>query len=273
MSSSVLATVFVAALLQQPAPAAPIQAPAPKPATPAASSPSGQSGSAGSSARTGSVEVIASSGTGVRIADVKVMVEGPASRQGATAASGALLLVNLPAGTYRGRFERDGFITFEKEIVVRNGARTATEAVLTPAPPPPPPPPPPPAPVQTPVQPALPTLTAGAPTTASLSDLAEQMLKDRGNTVERLLGCSGASQSRLFLSRDVLVSPGNPDADEMTYIVAGEADLKIGDKTQPVSAGWFGLIPRGSAHTFTKKGRGPAVIVLSVVSGVPCPGR
>jgi hypothetical protein len=55
--------------------------------------------------------------------------------------------------------------------------------------------------------------------------------------------------------------------------VAGEASLAIDGKTQAVSAGWFGVTPRGSTRTLTKQGRGPAVIALSIVSGTPCAGK
>jgi mannose-6-phosphate isomerase-like protein (cupin superfamily) len=266
-----LALVFVASMLQAAPPA-----PAPQTAAPPAQAPARPAAQAASSsttsARTGSIELAVVSGRGTGIADAVVSVEGAASRRGTTTASGGLLLINLPAGVYRCRIERDGYITLEKEVTVRAGARTGAEAVLTPAPPAPPPPAPAPAPAPAPVV-ESPKLSAGAPTALSLSDLAEQMLKDRGNVVERFVGCSGASQSRLLLMRDVLNATAMPDADQMLYVVAGEGELKIDAKTQTLTAGWFGLVPRGSTHSITKRGRGPAIIVYSVVSGVPCPGK
>ena len=55
-------------------------------------------------------------------------------------------------GTYRLRFEHEGFVTFEKEVVIAAGKPLRASASLTAAPPPPEPPkpeaPPPPPPVK-----------------------------------------------------------------------------------------------------------------------------
>ena len=68
-------------------------------------------------------------------------------------------------------------------------------------------------------------------------------------------------------------SDGHPDTDEMIYLVAGEANLTIGDgKAQAMTPSWFSLVPRGTPYTVTRKGRNPAV-VLSMVSGEPCEGE
>jgi mannose-6-phosphate isomerase-like protein (cupin superfamily) len=55
----------------------------------------------------------------------------------------------------------------------------------------------------------------------------------------------------------------------MLYVVAGEAMVKIGDKEQAVTPGWFSVAPRGTAHGITKRGRNPAIL-LSITSGQPC---
>jgi mannose-6-phosphate isomerase-like protein (cupin superfamily) len=78
-----------------------------------------------------------------------------------------------------------------------------------------------------------------------------------------------AAASRLILVRESLSSHTHADADEMMYLIAGDATLKIGDKDSPISPGWFGLIPRGTAHSLLRRGRN-APIVLSMRSGAPC---
>ena len=59
------------------------------------------------------------------------------------------------------------------------------------------------------------------------------------------------------------------DADEVLYIVAGDATLKLGYRDQNIAPGWFAVVPRGMSHTVTKRGRNP-VLILSAVSGPPC---
>src|SRR4051794_27413659 len=77
--------------------------------------------------------------SGAPIPGVKVTVTGAAERTGRTEA-GRLAFENLPAGTYRFRFDREGFISFEKELVARGAAPIEVKVTLAPAPPPPAPP-------------------------------------------------------------------------------------------------------------------------------------
>jgi mannose-6-phosphate isomerase-like protein (cupin superfamily) len=90
-------------------------------------------------------------------------------------------------------------------------------------------------------------------------------------TVERDLGCSGGSASRLIMTRENITMHTHADADEMLYIVAGEGTLTVADKDRPVEAGWFAVVPRGASHSLTRRGR-PALLVVSVRTGPPCPG-
>jgi hypothetical protein len=69
----------------------------------------------------------------------------------------------------------------------------------------------------------------------SLTDLAEQMLDEKAPLVEREIGCSVATASQLILIRETLTSHTHADADEMLYVVAGDAVLKIADKDTQVS--------------------------------------
>ncbi len=71
----------------------------------------------------------------------------------------------------------------------------------------------------------------------------EKALRDTP-TVERELGCSGGSASRLIMTRENVTMHSHADADEMIYVVAGEATLTVADKDQPVQAG---MVLRGTA--------------------------
>jgi len=55
----------------------------------------------------------------------------------------------------------------------------------------------------------------------------------------------------------------------MLYLVAGEATMKLGDEEHALTPGWFTLAPRGLAHSVTRKGRNPAIL-LAITSGQPC---
>ena len=58
---------------------------------------------------------------GAPIADVKVGVLGPVEREGVTTAVGQARMLGIRPGTYRLRFEKEGFYTFEKEVTWRAG--------------------------------------------------------------------------------------------------------------------------------------------------------
>jgi mannose-6-phosphate isomerase-like protein (cupin superfamily) len=187
---------------------------------------------------------------------------------GTTGPDGRITFENLTAGTYRVRVERESFVTLEKEIAVWAGGRTPAQAVLSagmsPAPAAPAPIAPPPAPTV-----VAPTLKPGEPRILSLTDIAEQLLRETDPIAERALGCSGATASRLIRVRESVQSHTHADADELVYIVAGDATLKLGEKEQNISPGWFSIVPRGMAHTITRRGRNP-VLILSSISGPPC---
>jgi quercetin dioxygenase-like cupin family protein len=59
------------------------------------------------------------------------------------------------------------------------------------------------------------------------------------------------------------------DADEIIYVVAGEGSHRIGGRDLALAAGSFALVPRGTAHTLTRRGSRP-LIFLSTLSGPPC---
>jgi mannose-6-phosphate isomerase-like protein (cupin superfamily) len=83
------------------------------------------------------------------------------------------------------------------------------------------------------------------------------------------IGCSGLSRTQLLVVRETHLSGNHPDDDEMLYLVAGEATLRLGDKEQTVAPGWFSIVPRGTPRAVIRKGKNPAIF-LSTVSGQPC---
>jgi mannose-6-phosphate isomerase-like protein (cupin superfamily) len=222
---------------------------------------------------TATLEVRVVDRSGRPVDDAHVVLQGPTSREDKSDKNGSVTLKTLPAGNYRVRAESTGYIALEKEISLK-GAVAPTEVLLSlsaapVAPPPepkkeaPPPPPPPPAPVAT-------MGTPGEPRSLSIPDLAERSLSGRDPLKVFPIGCSGASQSRLIVLRDAIPPGTNKDADETLYLVAGEATLTLGSaKEQPITPGWFTIVPRGTSYALGRKGRNPAIL-LSTVSGRPC---
>ena len=195
-----------------------------------------------------------------------VRAEGPVPREGTTNMEGGATLRNLPTGTYRLRFDREGFVPLEKEVSVKAGAPQTVYAALTPAPPPPKPPPPPPAPVA----PAAPTFKPGNPLVISIPDFADkQLISNNETTKEAPLGCSGAAATRLLQARAPIAAHTHADADEVIYVVAGDATLMLGGREQRISSGSLAIVPRGMEHSVTRRSSGP-VILTSTLSGPPC---
>ena len=219
--------------------------------------------------RPGTLALTVVDSSGKPIDDVAVTVSGSVDRAGTTGTDGALSF-QLPAGTYRVRMRSAEHLTLEKEVTIRAGAKLAAEGMMNAAPPPAAPPRPEPTPEPKPV---MPVLKPGPAVITSVPDLFAQMEKGLRDspTVERELGCSGGSSSRLIMTRENIAVHTHADADEMIYVVGGEATISIADKTQAVEPGWLGIVPRGSAHAVTRRGRN-VLVVLSVRSGPPCPG-
>ena len=207
--------------------------------------------------------------TGATLADARVAAEGAVSRSGVTDASGLVTFRNLPAGTYRLHIEHDGYVALEKEMAVAAGSTITGQAALTAAPPPPapapPPPPPPPAPA-----PTAPALAPGDPRLLSIPDFVDAQRMGREGVKTSPIGCSGATQARMIQVRDPLVAHTHADADEILYVVAGDATVKMAGKNQAVTSGWLVVVPREMEFSVTRAGRNP-VILVSAIGGPPCP--
>jgi hypothetical protein len=189
-------------------------------------------------------------------------------REETTNASGVAKLVNLRAGTYRVRFEAEGFVTFEREVVVPATGRPAPiEVALDPAPEPPKPEPS----VQAPpAAPADANRPVGAPATLDVTTFIEKNFIGRSEPQKiSVLGCTGYATTRLLQVREPLADRLHADADETLFVVAGEATVSMGGREQSLEPNGLVVVPRGTVHTITRRGRNPAIL-LSVVSGPPC---
>jgi hypothetical protein len=197
---------------------------------------------------------------------VWVKASGPVDREGQTDDSGLVSFQNMTSGTYRLRFEHDDFVTFEKEVSLPVGRPLRVSATLNAAPPPPPPPKPEPA-----APPPAPPLPDGSytPSSIAIPDFIEDNYIGREQVKQSPVGCGGHTTSTLVQTKEPVAEHTHADADEIIYVVAGEGSHRIGGRDLALAAGSFALVPRGTAHTLTRRGSRP-LIFLSTLSGPPC---
>lgn len=241
----------------QPVPATTTQAPRPRAAAPGGA--------------TTSALFFITDPAGGSIEGVTVTVTGPVDREATSPAGGFTRVQGLRAGTYRVRFTRDGFITFEKELTWRAGTATPEVSItLNRAASSPPPPPAPPALVAPPPSTAPKLPAPGAPKTLSLPDFIEKnFISGREAHKENMVGCSGIGQAVLWQVREPWDGRQHESADAMLYVIGGEGSIKLDGREVTVTAGSFAVVPRGSTYGFTRRGRNP-LIVLAVLAGAPC---
>lgn len=203
---------------------------------------------------------------GTPLPDVRVTTLAPVAREGVTSRDGSLLFTNMRAGTYRVRFTREGSITLERDIVVRNGESLVTDVSLNAAPVPPKAPEPvkPPQP-----EPAKALPPPGEPKITAVPLFLEKNFINRDPRKDSPLGCTPTGTATLHQLREAWLNHSHADADEWIYVVAGEGTIRIGATDQRVSPGTFSLIPRTITHALLPSGRNP-FIVISVLSGPPC---
>jgi mannose-6-phosphate isomerase-like protein (cupin superfamily) len=163
------------------------------------------------------------------------------------------------------RFEQEGFVTLEREVDIAAGRARRVEVMLSAAPAAAPPAAPPaePAPAPTPTEPA------GEPVTLMIPDFVEKNFIGRAPYKESLLACTAVATVTLLQFRDPLELHTHDRADEILYVVAGEAVHQIGERTERVTFGSLIVVPRGTPHSMTRRGSNP-VIALSIAAGQPC---
>ena len=249
------------AFAQTPAPPAPPAAPAAPAQTAPRTTPRPASGGGAVLA----VQVTDKSGNG--IGDVAVSMTGPIDRSGSTGPDGHVTFRSVRAGTHRLRFEREGFVTLEREIVTR-GQPSEVAVALNPAPAvktSAPAPTPEPAPAPTPAEPRR----SVEPRTLSIIDFVEKNLIGSEPQKRSLVACTDGGTARILQVRDPLNNQTNPDADQLFYVVAGGGVVRVRDQEHKATPGWSALIPRGVPHSFRRDGRNP-LIALTVAMGAAC---
>jgi mannose-6-phosphate isomerase-like protein (cupin superfamily) len=197
---------------------------------------------------------------GAPITDVKVTMTGPAQRSGRTE-GGRLVFEGLPSGAYHFRFEKDGFGTIEKDVTGRSGSPVAVKVTMgAPSTPPKP---------IAPVGPLPDHRVDVTPYAVDLPTYIEKNYVGRSPGKATSLACASGGAANLLQINEPVRNHTHADSDEFVYVIAGQGDAKIGDRTEPMSAGVFLLVPRGTPHTFTAGPKKPLVI-LSILAGDKC---
>ncbi len=216
--------------------------------------------------RSGGVATLAifvSDPTGNGIGDVKVTAQGPVNKDARTE-RGRIVFEDVPAGTYRLRFDREGFISLERELVARPGAPMDVKVTLTPAPPPPPPPE---------AKPAAPEPVAPpsdlAPVAIDLPSFIEKNYVGRAAGKTSPLACATTGDATLIQLHEPLAEHTHAEGDEFFYVIAGEGTARTGKDQQPLHAGVLLLVPRGTPHAITVTGRNP-LVMIAIKPGAHC---
>lgn len=228
-------------------------------------------GTAPAATRRTVMAVFVTDATGAPLQGVKVKVTGPVPREGTTDAAGAVKFTAMRPGEYRVRFEREGFSTLERDLTLKvQPGGTEIEVALTggvPAPKTEAPP------VPTPVQPAAPSRPPGDPKTLDVADFVERNIIGRNEPRKMTrLACTPSAATTLIQLREPLLDRMHADADEVLYIVGGEATLRIGAREEDLPLNALVSVPRGTTYSITRRGRNPTIL-LSVLSGPVCEER
>jgi mannose-6-phosphate isomerase-like protein (cupin superfamily) len=249
---------------QAPQPQTP-QPQTPPPQTPPPRPQTSQPSRSVTSSSTLSVEVTNKSGNPV--ADVQVSSGGPVDRSGSTGQDGAIVFRSMRAGTYRLRFEREGFTTLEREVTIRAGQPLSVSVALTAAPVTPAP-----APMPEPVAPppvAKPSTRVVEPRSLSIPDFLDKNLIGGEPQKTTLLACAEGGTARLVQIREPLSDHQHADVDELMYVVAGAGVIRMRNQDTKMTPGFFVFVPRGIAHALRRDGRNP-LIVVSAFAGTAC---
>jgi len=195
------------------------------------------------------------------MSDVNITLTGPAARN-VRSERGRAVFEGLPSGAYHFKFEKDGFITAERDVTGRGGAPIDVKVALDEEPKPVPP--------VEPVKPPPPPVVSDAqPVVIDMPSFIEKNFVGRGAGKTSPLACATGGEATLIQLREPLPEHRHTDADEFLYVIAGEGTARAGSSQQPLHAGVLMLVPRGVPHALSASGRSP-LVVISIKAGEHC---
>jgi len=195
---------------------------------------------------------------GKPIGDVRVSISGPVQRATRTE-RGRTVFEGLPAGAYRFRFEKDGYVTLEQEVAGRGAKPIDVKVTLTPEPLPP-------------IEPVEKLPPAQIPARLVVLDMPAFIEKNYvGKTPSRTtpLGCATGANGTLLQINEPIAQHTHDDADEFVYVIAGEGMARFGERFESLGPAVFLMIPRGMPHALTP-GKKKPLVMMSVRAGESC---
>ena len=196
--------------------------------------------------------------SGAPIPDARVTVSGPAQRTTRTE-RGRAVFEGLPSGTYRIRFDKVGYVPFEREVAGRGSKPIDVKVSLTPLPGPP----------LTPVGPLPPQQLDPRLVVLDMPAFIEKNYVGKSPSKITPLGCGMGGPGTLVQLNEPLAEHRHDDADEFVYVIAGEGVAKFGDRVEPLGPAVFLMIPRHTPHTITV-GKKKPLVMMSVRAGETC---
>lgn len=216
----------------------------------------------GGAAGTVTFAVSVQDSTGAPIPEVKVTVSGASSKNARTE-GGRIVFEGLPAGNYRLRFQKEGYVTYEREIAARGAAPIDVKVTLEKLPAPPAPPP---APVAAP-----PRAIDARMVVIDMPAFIEKYYVGRAAGKTTPVACATGGDATLLQMNEGIAEHAHDDADEFLYVIAGQGAARLGERVEPLGPGVFMMIPRGTAHAITPAVKKP-LEVLSLRAGAKCAG-
>jgi mannose-6-phosphate isomerase-like protein (cupin superfamily) len=193
--------------------------------------------------------------SGAPLRDVKMRLSGASART-TRLQRGRAVLEGLRAGDYLFRFEKTGYVTFEREVNARGAKPIDVKVRLTPLSAPMP-------------MPTKPEIADAKLVVLDMPAFIEKHYvgRDAGKTTP--LGCAAGGAGTLLQIKEPVAQHAHDEADEFVYVIAGKGTLKLTDREEPLSPAVFLMIPRRTAHTLTSSSKKPLVI-MSVRAGESC---
>jgi hypothetical protein len=119
-----------------------------------------------------------------------------------------------------------------------------------------------------------PTATAaagpkGQPVTYAIGELLEKEFVGKQPRRETLLSCSGNERAAMIQLNEAMPERLYENADAIYYVLGGEGTLMLNGKEMKLGLNGFASVPRGTSHSFSKRGS-RLLVLLSVLSGEPC---
>lgn len=204
--------------------------------------------------------VTVSDPSGAPIPGVMITLTGAAERKTRTE-GGRAVFEGLPSGSYRFRFDKDGFISLERELTGRGAAPIEVKATLSVVPSPP----------AQPVPSASPTpepLVNAKLVVLDMPAFIEKYYVGKAAGKVMPMACATGGAATLVQINEPVAEHAHADADEFVYVIAGQGQASLAGKQEPLGPAVFMMIPRGTPHTFTATKK--PLVLVSTRAGERC---